>query len=289
MDRDPQLIAVSEREDLGARARPSCKRIVGGNLAVFAQAQHLAVHGIELLRLIAERRPGRHVDQTVGSEGETRSTRARIPVTHEQILDAGERLAVKASPRQRDGALPLCWIRARLACLVVGEVDDPVRRELRMQRNLLQAAATKRGHRRHAGHRLGIEPGTLGSAALKGAGRVVHDPQPRSALGHQRVAVGKKGEAEGVRQSSGDHHHANLVLLGGVERVRPVNQDHRSDPDLRLPLLGPCDWKAPGGPCDRKAPRGRGGRRQDERNREQLCVTTMPPHKDSLLKASHFA
>ena len=139
-------------------------------------------------------------------------------------------------PRASVTALCRCcgFVALDLAGFVVGEVDEPVGRELGMQHYFLQPAGAKRRLLRHTGHGLGLD---LRGSALR-AGGIPYEPQALAALGDERIAVRKEREAERMRQSSGHDHDADPMLLGGVERIRPSGERHRRDPDLRLLLLG---------------------------------------------------
>jgi hypothetical protein len=56
MDREAELIAVPVREDLGAPSGLAHERIIRRNRPIVAQAEHLAVDAVPVLRLLAERR-----------------------------------------------------------------------------------------------------------------------------------------------------------------------------------------------------------------------------------------
>src|SRR5262249_38728550 len=90
---EAELIAMTEREDLGPRARLADERIVRRRLAVVAHPQHFAVDVAQVLRGLIERRAGRHVEQAVVAEREPRATVAVLPLAREELLDTGELLA----------------------------------------------------------------------------------------------------------------------------------------------------------------------------------------------------
>src|SRR6185369_17485188 len=160
-----ELIAVAVSEDLGARARLTDERIVGRGLAVVTHPQDLAVDVAKVLRRVVERRAGRHVEQAVFAEREPRAAVAVFPFADEQLLHAGELLALELAAAERDRRLASArGIRVRYlpAGLVIGEVEPLVLGELRMQRNLGDPRAAKRAGFRHARDRFGVErSGTL--------------------------------------------------------------------------------------------------------------------------------
>ena len=119
----------------------------------------------------------------------------------------------------------------RLASLVVGEVNEPVRGKLRVQRDFLQPSGSKRRLLRSAADRLGLEPWT-------GPCGAAHQTQPPTALGHECISVGEEREAERVRQAGGDDDHADLVLFGGVIDVRSRPDGDGGDAERRR-LLRP--------------------------------------------------
>ena len=67
-----------------------------------------------VLCLIAKRRTGRDVDQSVGAKREPGSARAVVPVAYEEILDVREGFAVELAARQHDRALTLLRVSRAL-------------------------------------------------------------------------------------------------------------------------------------------------------------------------------
>src|SRR5215471_8820525 len=126
---------MPEREDLGPRSGLADERIVGRGLTVVAHAEHLAVDVAQVLRGLIERRAGRHVQQAVVAEREPRAAVAVLPFAREELLHAGQLLALELAAAERDRRLTATR-RARVfdlgAGLVVREVDPVVVRELRM-------------------------------------------------------------------------------------------------------------------------------------------------------------
>ena len=230
-------------EDLRPRAGAADERIVRRHLAVVTQAQHLAVDRVQLLRLIVEWRAGGHVQHAVRTERDAGAAGAVVPIADHQLFDVGQRLAVELAAHQRDGSLPLVRVLTDGAGLVVGQVDQLVGGELRVERHLVQATGPERRCGRHTGHRVRLQRGR----ATAGAGRVRDQPQPFAALGHERIPVGQEGEAERMRQAAGHHHHAQAMLFGGVEHVGPGGHGNRGDADHRLILLGPASRHRQGG------------------------------------------
>ena len=103
-----------------------------------------------------------HVEHAVLAERELRPEvdAARVPVIRdEQILHVDERLAIEAAAGERRRAFLLLALR-------VGQVDELVLRELRVHRDLEQAALADREHFRRSGDRLRVERAAADDAQL---------------------------------------------------------------------------------------------------------------------------
>ena len=85
---EAELIAMPHREDLGPRPGSADERIVGRDLAVVAQPQHLAVDAVQLLRLVVERRAGRHVERPSRPKARREPLAPSVPIADEQLFDA---------------------------------------------------------------------------------------------------------------------------------------------------------------------------------------------------------
>src|SRR5436190_1821058 len=170
---------MTEREDLGPRAGLADERVVGRGLAIVAQPQDLAVDVAEVLRGLIERRAGRHVEQAVRSEREPRAAVAVLPLGREELLHAGELLALELAAAERDRGF-MAARRARVfdlrAGLVVREVDPVVLGELRVQGDLGDTRTAERAGLGHARDRLRVE--RRGALAARSAERA--DPTERS-------------------------------------------------------------------------------------------------------------
>src|SRR6185503_8742191 len=131
----------------------------------------------------AERRSSGDVDEPVGAKREPGTARAVVPVANEEILDVREGLAVELAARQHDRALALLRVGgADVSGLVVSEVDQPVGRKLRVQRDLMETAGPEGRHLRKAGHRIRVYLGLH-------TRRTADDAQPHASLAHERITV----------------------------------------------------------------------------------------------------
>src|SRR5262249_53987865 len=88
MNRQAELIAVPVREDLGGPSGLAHERIVRRNRPVVAQPEHFAVDAIPILRFLAERRSGCHVEQPVSSKGDSRAARPGLEFASENFLES---------------------------------------------------------------------------------------------------------------------------------------------------------------------------------------------------------
>src|SRR5690349_24953553 len=105
MNRQTELIAMTQREDFRPVSCLADERIVRRHSSVLTQAQHLAIHGICVLRLFTKRRTGRDVKEPVGAKREPRTARAVVPIADEEILNVRQSLTVELATRQNDRAL----------------------------------------------------------------------------------------------------------------------------------------------------------------------------------------
>jgi hypothetical protein len=150
MQRRALHVAVAERENLAPACSGVAKRVVGGRRAVIAQAHDLARKVVKCLRArghapVAER----DVQQAFVVEHQPRSIvpgRGRLglePEDHRDILQG-----LLAQPRANHlGAAPT------LAARAVGQIDEPVVAEARMQRNIEQPAMVFGIHLRNTAQR----------------------------------------------------------------------------------------------------------------------------------------
>ena len=138
MPREVGHVALPVREDLRLCILAPDERVVCGNAAVIADAQHLADVVVELLReqrlaaavlaVVLEVIVHREIDRAVGPEHRAaRHRAARNPgVGDEQLLHVEQRIAVEPRARKRTRE------HAVRAFLHVVEVHEVVRRELRV-------------------------------------------------------------------------------------------------------------------------------------------------------------
>ena len=203
-----QRVADAEGVDLGAVALLVDEGVVERDRAVVVQAQHFTrvVGGILGVVGVADpvprRHPDRHDDPAVASEGNARSGGALRPgVGYEDVLDVGQRGApVEPRARQRDRrrvphALEVFERIPRLR-LGVGEVDQPVLGEPRVQRDVHQPRVDSPGvDLGHARDRLGVEHA------------VADDAQASCPLRDQDVPVRQDRERPRPGES-GDRHDA---------------------------------------------------------------------------------
>ena len=96
----------------------------------------------------------------------------------------------------------------------VGEVNQAVVGEVRVERHVEQPALAVVPHLRHAGHRLGVEHA------------VGHDAEPAGAFGHQHPPVRQEGEAPGMLQPV--HHPDQMeAVLRAFVRAEPLGRRER--------------------------------------------------------------
>src|SRR5688572_5222917 len=186
--------AMPERIDLGLVALAAGKGIVSRHAAVVVQAQDLAGVAHWILRTaavagIAERA---HVELAVAAEGETRHA-ARVR-RDEDVAHVRQRSAVPHAARYAEPVLPFCY------ALVVAQVHEPIRRELRMQRDVEETRQSLRPHLGHAGDGLRIERA------------VAHEPQLPAALRDEHLAARQPGETPRALEPARMHDDANFLL-----------------------------------------------------------------------------
>jgi len=119
-----------------------------------------------------------------------------------------------------------------------------------MEHDIHQPAESKRLRFRHAGDRLRVEHAVADDPELAGA-----------QLGDEHAAIREKREAPGLGEVPGDHHDADLVLLGGVEHERAVAERRSHDADRSGRLAAAATPRAPtltSGTRRRLLPRHRG-------------------------------
>ena len=223
MNDQGQRVAVPKGEDFRSIAGAAREWIVRRNGAVVAQAQDLAAQTCGVLRDLADIAAGRHVDHAVAAEDDA-AVQARVAfvgLRHQEIADVGERAAFEPASRERRCAF------AVLDGLGVGEVDQPIVGEPRMERDVHEAAVAVRPHAGHAGDRRRIEDA------------VADDADPAGPFGDQHAPVRQEGDGPRVRETPGDDAHADLVLFGGIEHKRPRAQ--RRDGHADLGLLSAAD------------------------------------------------
>ena len=183
---------------------------------------------------IAERhvQQARSVEREPGAVAPERGTArligagsAPVRVGDEDVLAVGERRAA-VPPRAVHGGRGVARAFTRLR---VGEVDQPVLRELRMQRHVQHAAEAGGEHRRQRADRRRIEDA------------VPDCPQAARALGDEDGAVRQKRDAPRMIEAFRQHRHveagrAHAEIPGaGAERIHR----RRSSSALRDRRLNP--------------------------------------------------
>src|SRR6185503_15523762 len=111
MHDEAELVAVPIAEHLGPRAGLALERIVGGHAAVLAQAQHLAVDVVQLLRLAVERRTRGYVQESVRRKRQPRAAGSGLPFAGENLLDVFQRTALELAATYRQRRLPARRLR----------------------------------------------------------------------------------------------------------------------------------------------------------------------------------
>ena len=163
--------------------------------------------------------------------------------------------SVTSRSRTSASAPPSSLARAQRRCalavadrLGVGEVDEVIVGEPRMEGDIHQTAVAVGPDRRHARNRLRVEHA------------VANDTEPAGPLGDQHAAVGKERDGPRMRESPGHDADADLVLLGGVEH--PGSRARAAAPARRWR----GSWAWPGASMQ---PRSKGATKRVE------CLTLM--------------
>ncbi len=202
---------MAERIDLGFVAFLADERVVLRQRTVVVQAQHLAEIAVRLLRRVGLAAERRHVELAVAAEREARDA-ARLRCD-EHVADVLERVAVPYAARDAERRRP----RGRR--LHVCQVHEVIRRELRMQCDVVQAGKPLRFDLRHARDGLRIQRAVL-----------VHEPQLSAALGHEHVAARQERDAPRLLEAPREHRRANVHSFRRVIHDRLVRQRrHRRD------------------------------------------------------------
>ena len=266
---------MTERVDLRRIARVLHERIVRRHRAIVIQAQHLAGLTARILRAAADA-AGRDIQLAVAAEHHSRRT-AEAALPDEDVLHVNERVAVPASARDREHAL-LRWLpaspastsgsgrrrrRRRTHRLRITQIDELIRRELRVQRDLHQPAETAGDDLRHAGDRCGIEHAVAQPAQLTRALRDQHVACPERSRGAAR----QPHHAPRRRHPARHHDDADVLALGGRKIERLVRQRHGGNPARR-------DRRAATSARDGLLSGKTGAKRQDERNRQNTSHGT---------------
>jgi len=204
VQRGPLLIAVAVGPDFRTHAVAPHEGIVVGHAAVQADAHHLALMLVEVLRggalvVLAQR----HEQMAVAIEDQPRAEMnaagqlGQLAEDHLEVFQPG---SIITEPAAADGRPGL----AVLANLGVAQIDQAVLLERRRQPDIEQATLRAGEYVRHASQR-------FRSAAIE-----PHQPQPTGPLGHQHVlAIRKKGQPPRVLQPRGDLLDGYLPRLAG--------------------------------------------------------------------------
>ena len=195
MHRDAVVVAMTDGEDFRPAPRFADEWIVGRHGAVIFQAQHLAENRIRRLRgRQAGSASDRDVDQPVVGEDQARTPRRhRIAGVELLYVRQPGALVAATSERQRPGVA--------LERLVVGEVDQAVLGELRVQRHVEHPGWPTQVHLRQAGQRYRIQLVLPNRKHLAGG-----------AHAHQNVAIGQRQEGPRARDAMGDHRDLDLLI-----------------------------------------------------------------------------
>ncbi len=126
-----------------------------------------------------------------------------------EFLDGHETLAGERAAGDRGR-------RATVAGARIGEIDQPVLRELGVQRDVEQPTLAAVAHVGRTGDRLRVEPA------------IGDDAKATWTLGHEHPSVGQEGETPGVFQAL-DHLHQTEPLLGGFVDAEGVGRGERAE------------------------------------------------------------
>src|SRR5262245_24405761 len=176
-----------------------------------------------------------HEEGAVGREKQSRRVAAgeRDPrLGDENLFDVNQRLPIETSPRQGcgvDRSRPAATASLRRwSCAgrrglrnVIRKIDQAVRCEFRMKRDIQQTARTSCLHLGDARYRFRIQYA------------VSDDSKTSGALRHEHVSIRQPGKTPWMRQPFRHHGHANTSVPLG-RRVVPGTVTQR----VRAPLLG---------------------------------------------------
>ena len=167
-----------------------------------------------------------------------------IRIGDEDVLHVSERRS--AIPlRAQYGGRRIAWaIRARLR---VGQVDQAVLDELRMQRDIEQAAESRCQHLRHRPDRRRVQHAVLDLA------------QPPRALGDEHAPIGKERDAPRAIDALGDEgdFHATAAAGGELPRSRAECVNRRRSASAPLTLRRRRPTASRGRSCRGLTGRGR--------------------------------
>ena len=151
VDDEAELVAMAQRVDFRPMALAAHERIVGRHGAVVVEAQDLAAQAHAILRdvrnVVLRPAAGGHVDLAVTSEDDAAvETRvALVEVGDENVFHVDERVAFEPAAKERRSTHP---VADRLG---VGEIDEALRSNCGMQRNIHEAAVAVGPDLRQAG------------------------------------------------------------------------------------------------------------------------------------------
>src|SRR5215470_585880 len=179
-------VAVAVRPDFGARVRPPDEGVVRRDAAVVVEPQRLAGERIQPLRQLPLGRVARRdIELAVGAEPRSRSG---MEPRRRDVLDDDQRLGEGAgSLAESDDAHTLT-----VAAIGVSQIQVMIARELRVQRQIHQAALLGRLDFMNRRHRLRAQPALFN-----------HTHAPR-AFGDEDAAVGGEGDGPRNLQMGGD-------------------------------------------------------------------------------------
>jgi hypothetical protein len=134
----------------------------------------------------------------------------------EDHLHRFQRAHVVIEPAPRHGGAV-----AAFSSLREGEIDEPVRREVGIERHVEQPALVAHVDLRHAGDRVG----------KRARGRDV--AQVARPLGHQHVAIGQEGDGPRIEQPVGESLDMDFAGLGGEGPVHGLRAARGEKEDRR--------------------------------------------------------
>ena len=202
---------MSVAPDLRTRAGAADERIVGRHAAIVVQPDDLAVMVREILRRVRLEVPlGRNLpiaerqEQVAVLVERDLAAEVSAALRHrlEQLLDAGEPIVLEPAAHERGRRLLPVGARLR-----VGQVEQPVRGEVRMRHHLEKTTLARVEHLRHA------VDGLRKELALP------DDAQASGPLRDQHVAPGQKGDGPRLHQRLDDGDDAVVVMRGSEQRV----------------------------------------------------------------------